>query len=157
MSSYYKKKARYAKYLYDRGLPFIKVYATCKVDDEFLVLEKTIDGKTTYHLAGGGVDRGESLKKAIKRELKEELNVKVEVIKELGVYDKLYVTWEYEGEKFDIQYEIHVFETKFVKNIKHRFGLKGEFDSKIKISKIDKQTMLENVDEFKIFKIPYND
>ena len=156
MGSYYKNKARLAKELYDKGLPFVKVYATCKDGNDFIVLQKENDTGITYHLAGGGVDAGESLEEAIKRELLEELNVEVEIIKELGVYDQLYVTWEYEGKKFDIQYEIHVFDTKCIRKIEHNFGLEGEFDKRMKVARIDKKTMLESVDEFTKFKIPFS-
>ena len=52
-------------------------------DDDF--------GKATLiETAGGGVEEGEDLKKAIKRELKEELGVEVDVICKLGVVSDYY-------------------------------------------------------------------
>ena len=110
MDSYYKQKALRAKELYDKGLPFVKVYAPVRDGDKFIVLEKTTENGVEYQISGGGVDDGETLEDAIKRELMEELNVEVDVVKELGVYDKLYKTWHLEDESFDIRYEIHVFE-----------------------------------------------
>ncbi len=146
--NYYVQKARRAKELYDKGLPFVKVYATVRDGDDFLVLEKETENGHEYQLSGGGVDDGETLEEAVKRELKEELCVEVEIIKEIGVYDKFYRTWQYNDEKFDIQYEIHVFDTKLKKKLHGKLGLPGEFDKEIKIAKIDKETLLSQVTEF---------
>lgn len=153
MSDYYRTKALRAKELYDRGLPFVKVYAPVRVGDKFLVIEKHTDAGVEYDISGGGVDEGETLEQAIKRELLEELNVEVEIIKELGVYDKLYRTWRLDGESFDIQYEIHVFDTKLKKRLKGNFGLDGEFDDNFKIAEIDRETLISTVKEFKDFGI----
>lgn len=151
-NNYYIKKATYAKELYDKGLPFVKVYAPVRDGDKFIVLEKTSEKGTTYHLAGGGVDEGESLEEAIRRELLEELNLEVEIIKKLGTHDTFYKTWELNGKKFDVRYEIHVFDTKLKKQLNGDFGLEGEFNN-IKIVKIDKKTLLNNVAEFCKFNI----
>ena len=153
MASYYRQKALRAKELYDKGLPFVKVYAPVRVGDKFMVLEKERDGKITYDIAGGGVDEGETLEKALLRELKEELHVRVKIVKELGVYDKMYREWELDGEKFSIQYEIHVFDTVLIKRKKGRLGLKGEFSGKTRIAEIDKETLLSSVAEFRDFGI----
>ena len=112
---YYQNKALIAKELCEKGLPWVKVYAVVRDNDEFIVLTKEKDGKIEYMLAGGGVDKGESLEKAIKREVKEELNMKIEVLGELGVYDNLYVPWTYNGVTYNVQYEIHVLDTKVLK------------------------------------------
>lgn len=153
MDSYYKQKALRAKELYDKGLPFVKVYAPVRDGDKFIVLEKTTENGVEYQISGGGVDDGETLEDAIKRELMEELNVEVDVVKELGVYDKLYKTWHLEDESFDIRYEIHVFDTKLKKQHDGKFGLDGEFNGKFKIALVDKQTLLSNVKEFRDFGI----
>ena len=153
MSDYYRTKARFAKKLYDNGLPFVKVYAPVRVGDKFLVLQKTTEKGVTFEISGGGVDEGETLEEAIKRELLEELNVEVDVVKELGVYDKLYKTWHLDDESFDIRYEIHVFDTKLKRKLDGNFGLDGEFGKNFKIVEIDKQTLLSNVKEFRDFGI----
>lgn len=153
MSDYYRTKALYAKKLYDSGLPFVKVYAPVRNGDKFIVLQKTTENGVEYQISGGGVDEGETLEEAIKRELMEELNVEVEVVKELGVYNKLYKTWRLDDESFDIQYEIHVFDTKLKRKLDGKFGLDGEFGNNFKIVEIDKQTLLSNVKEFRDFKI----
>ena len=151
--SYYTKKAKRVKQLFDKGLPFVKVYTAVREGDGFLVLKKTNGSEVVYDLAGGGVDKKESLEKALKRELKEEMRAEVEVIKELGVYDKMYREWEYNGEKFSIQYEIHVFDTKLKKRKRGKLGLKGEFDKHTEIVKIDKETLVSSVPEFRDFGI----
>ena len=138
MSDYYKNKAIRAKKLYDEGKPWVKVYATVRIGDNFLVLKHNDE----YMLAGGGVD-----------ELLEELNVEVEIIKELGVYDKLYVPWKLGNEEFKVQYEIHVFDTRLIKHVDGKLGLDGEFNDNTKIALIDKETLLSEVVEFKSFKI----
>ncbi len=154
---FYREKALRVKELYNKGLPFVKVYAPVRDGNKFIVLEKHRNGKTTYDISGGGVEEGETLEEAIKRELMEELNIEVDVIKELGVYDKFYHPWELDGEIYNIQYEIHVFDTK-IKNEQntdmHVVGLQGEFDNDtVKIARIDKKTLLSEVTEFKDFGI----
>ncbi|MBR3891824.1 MAG: NUDIX hydrolase [Bacilli bacterium] len=153
---YYQNKALIAKELCEKGLPWVKVYAVVRDNDEFIVLTKEKDGKIEYMLAGGGVDKGESLEKAIKREVKEELNMKIEVLGELGVYDNLYVPWTYNGVTYNVQYEIHVLDTKVLKIKKGRLGLKGEFDKNTNIARIDEKTLLNNVVEFNSFGIKLN-
>lgn len=153
MNDYYKKKAIKAKKCYDKGIPLVKVYASVRDGDKFIVLKKRKDNKVTYHLAGGGVDDGETLEEAIKREILEELNVEVEIIKKLGVYDKLYVPWKLDGEEFKVQYEIHVFDTKVIRKVDGEFGLEGEFNKEMQIDKIDKETLVNNIAEFNSFKI----
>lgn len=153
---YYQNKALRAKELCEKGLPWVKVYAVVRDNDEFIVLTKEKDGKIEYMLAGGGVDKGESLEKAIKREVKEELNMKIEVLGELGVYDKLYVPWTYNDVTYNVQYEIHVLDTKVLKIKKGRLGLKGEFDKNTNIARIDEKTLLNNVVEFNSFGIKLN-
>lgn len=153
MASYYRRKALRAKELYDKGLPFVKVYAPVRVGDKFLVLEKERDDRIFYDIAGGGVDEGESLEKALLRELKEELNVEAKIIKKLGVYDKMYREWELDGEKFSIQYEIHVYDAVLVKQKKGKCGLRGEFSGKTRAVEIDKEALLAEVAEFRDFGI----
>ena len=149
MSDYYINKAIRAKKLYDEGKPWVKVYATVRIGDNFLVLKHNDE----YMLAGGGVDENESLEEAVKRELLEELNVEVEIIKELGVYDKLYVPWKFGNEEFKVQYEIHVFDTRLIKKLDGKLGLDGEFKDNTKLAIIDKETLLSRVVEFNSFKI----
>lgn len=149
---YYRQKAIYAKYLHDNNLPFVKVYAPVRDGDKFIVLQKNTDKGVTYHLSGGGVDEGESLEQAIRRELMEELKVEVDIVREIGVYNDLYKTWRLDGEEFDVRYEIHVFDTKLKRQLGGDFGIDGEFaNNNMSITKIDKQTMLNTIAEFNQF------
>ena len=149
---YYRQKAIYAKYLHDNNLPFVKVYAPVRDGDKFIVLQKNTDKGVSYHLSGGGVDEGESLEQAIRRELMEELKVEVDIVREIGVYNDLYKTWRLDGEEFDVRYEIHVFDTKLKRQLSGDFGIEGEFaNNNMSITKIDKQTMLNTIAEFNQF------
>ena len=148
---YYHNKALIAKELHDKGLPWVKVYAVVRYKDKFVVLTKEKDGKLEYMLAGGGVDKNEDINTAIKREIKEELHMKVKVIDEIGIYDKLFVKWKYNEEEFDVQYEIHVMDTEVLKIGHGKLGLKGEFDKNTNIAFIDRETLLKEVAEFKLF------
>ena len=60
--------------------PFnVRVYALLEYKDKVLVMHETFQGKLIYKFPGGGLEFGEGTKDCIKRELKEELNLKVEV------------------------------------------------------------------------------
>ena len=146
--AYYREKAKRAKALYDKGLPFVKVYAPVRDGDKFIVLAKQAPDGVRYDIAGGGVDEGETLEDAIRRELMEELNVEVDIIKEIGMNNETFRTWELDGEKFDIRYEIHVFDTKLKNKLSGSFGLDGEFEKNVKIAGIDKETLMHSVYEF---------
>lgn len=144
---YYNQKAKYAYQLYTEGKPFKKVYAAVKKGDKYIVL-KNKKGNYKYSLSGGGVDPGEDNITAIKRELKEELNVNVKVVKPLGIV-RLVKTWRYEGREFDVPYECEIFLTEFVSyaNVKD-FGLSGEFDDNFSVAEVSKKEMVNNVFEF---------
>ena len=57
----------------------VRVYALLEYKDKVLVMHETFQGKLIYKFHGGGLELGEGTKDWIKRELKEELNLKVEV------------------------------------------------------------------------------
>ena len=85
--------------------------------------------------------------------MKEELNAEVDIIKELGVYDKMFVKYCLDENEFEVQYEIHVFETKLVNMIDGKLGLEGEFSNNYEIAKINKETLLKEIAEFSQFGI----
>jgi len=149
--NYQEQKAKRAYELYLQGLPFKKVYAAVEKDGKYLVLKNAPDRKFKYQISGGGVDDGEDNETAIKRELREELNVNVEIVKSLGVLQ--YVrTWKYQDKVFDIDYESEIFLTKFLSySHEHKFGLDGEFIPSIGVvgvAEISKEEMLKGVYEF---------
>ena len=53
-----------------------------------LIKRKYPPFKDYYALPGGFIEKGETPKKAIKREVKEETNLNIEIIKKIGVFDK---------------------------------------------------------------------
>ena len=146
--TYYEQKAKLAYDLYQKGLPFEKTYAVVQKGDKFLVL-KIADKKFKYSLSGGGIDAGEDVETAIKRELLEEMNIFVQFEKELGVIHYVH-TWRFEGKEFDVNYEAHIVLVKFLSYApKKNLGLEGEFDGKnVEIVEISKEEMLKNVAEF---------
>lgn len=151
--SYYEQKAKLAYELYLKGLPFKKVYAAVQKGDKYVVL-KHETGKYKYSISGGGVDAGEDNITAIKREILEELNINIKIVKSLGVI-KYFKTWHYDGKDFDVDYEAEIFLTEFVSyGDNANFGIEGEFDGKkISICEISKEEMLSTVAEFVTFGI----
>ena len=152
-NDYYRQKAIKAKKLHDQGLPFVKVYAVVRDGEEFVVLKRMKNKEVSYHLSGGGVDEGETLEQAVKRELKEELNAEVDIVKELGVYDKMFVKFHLDENEFEVQYEIHVFETKLINMIDGKLGLEGEFSKNYEIARINEEMLLKEIAEFSQFGI----
>ena len=60
--------------------PFnVRLYALLEYKGKVLVMHEPFQGKLIYKFPGGGLEFGEGTKDCIKRELKEELNLKVEV------------------------------------------------------------------------------
>ena len=151
MGYFEEKVKRYYK-LYKQNKPINKVYAVVENNGSFLVL-KTDKGNYKHCLSGGSVDKGETSEQAIKRELLEELNVTVEIVKKLGEIN--YKShWNYKGKEFDINNTAEIFYTKFIEyGNNNKFGLDGEFNSNTTIAKITKEEMLETVAEFKTYNI----
>lgn len=68
----------------------ICVVAVIEKDSKILMGNKARDigpYPNTWRLPGGGVEEGESLEDAIKREIKEETYLDVESVEEIGVYE----------------------------------------------------------------------
>lgn len=89
------------------------VSAVIKKDEELLFGKKKSGAgpyPNTWHLIGGGVDDGEQLEDAIKREIKEEAGIEVEIIKSLGFDD------DHEPNKHGelTHYVFLVFEAKYI-------------------------------------------
>lgn len=145
--TYAEKKAKYAWELYQKGLPFKKVYAAVEKGDKYVVLAHE-NSKYKYSLSGGGVDEDEDNITAIKREIMEELNMNVEVVRSLGTitYPS---TRKYNDKTFELPCVAEIFYTKFVSyGSNQKIGLDGEFDKKVAVAEITKEMMVSEVAEF---------
>jgi 8-oxo-dGTP diphosphatase len=89
------------------------------VGSAVLLAEHSKNGKSYWLLPGGGVRVGESAKTALKRELKEELNI------EVAVRDLLFVveTWSQDG--------IHIIQPTFLLDIVETDGIAVGRDSRV--------------------------
>ncbi len=152
LTQYSNSKAAGMYQLYLQGKPCKKVYAAVKKGDKYIVLSVP-DRKYKYQISGGGVDLGEKPIEALKRELREEINVNVKNVKSLGHY-KTIATWTYMDKTFDVDYLVEIFSAEFDSYANNdSFGLEGEFGDGVRIAEVSKQEMLENVAQFVEFGI----
>ena len=75
----------------------VNVNAAIVRDDKILLIEFMDEGLMHFNLPGGGIDVGESIEEALKRECREEAEVEVEV-------GRLLLAWEYVPEKLNFRY-----------------------------------------------------
>ena len=145
---YFTKKAKHAYQCFKKGVARQKVYAVVEKGDKFVVLNVKRKENEEYCLAGGGIEKREDIVKAIKREVAEELNIKVEFVRHLGSF-ATQSKWKYKDKEFFVDDNINVVYTRFVKYTNdNKFGVKGEFSQEDSIAEIDKETMLNTVVEF---------
>lgn len=67
-----------------------KKSAIIKNGDKFLLFHRIKPGHDYFIFPGGGVEEGETIEEALKREVKEELNISVGNFKKLFVVDNIY-------------------------------------------------------------------
>lgn len=68
--------------------PFnVRVYALLMHDERVLVMHEPFQGKLIYKFPGGGLEFGEGTRECLVRELKEELNLEIEVEEHLYTQD----------------------------------------------------------------------
>lgn len=112
-------------------------------------IEKPTD--KDYGFFGGGLEEGESVEEALKREVKEELTLDLKKIKSL----KFFKTYNYEIKEKNLIVELNVFlcDIKDVENMKVKEGkpitLKIEKAIKSNISNMDKKVLREIQDHIK--------
>ena len=155
--AYNEAKAKYAHELFQKNLPFKKVYGVVEKNGKYVVLKLKQGSIYKYFLSGGGVDEGEDNVTAVKREMVEELNMNVEVVKSLGTCE-CFRTWTYKGKSVDVRYETEIFLTKFVSYSSNKdFGLEGEFSqSRVTgIVEVTKDEMINNVEYFVAHEIKF--
>jgi 8-oxo-dGTP diphosphatase len=76
--------------------PRVVVSAIIRNERKFLLTKETLeDGKEYWIFPGGGVKFGESLEEAVKREVKEELGIEIEIEKLLGFKESIHTNHNY--------------------------------------------------------------
>ena len=132
MDKFEKYKLQKIKYSYNlekKGRLFEKVRAVVVNDGKVLIL---FNPKTNaYTVPGGGVDEGETVEQAVKREALEESGYQVEPVKK--IWSNFYeVPMEFEGKKF-ISHRVEYYYLCTSKNQNHENinGIEGEYECKI--------------------------
>ncbi len=98
-----------------------------------------------YGFFGGHLEKGETVRQALKREIKEELNIDIKDIKSLEFFNK----YQYEIKEKEILVELHVFLCKIEDVVKMKVNegkpatLKLKEAINLNISKMDKQILEE--------------
>lgn len=103
--------------------PKIVVAAVIEKDGKYLLIkEKLSSGNEKWIVPGGKVEFGEKLEDAVKREIKEETNLDIEILEFLDFYEAVYPDYDYHTVIFffhaipinhDMKLEDHILESKF--------------------------------------------
>lgn len=107
-----------------KNQPRVVVGALVKKDSKYLLIkEKLNDGLDYWIIPGGGVEFGESLEEAVKREIKEETGLDIEIIKYLNHKEAIFPENNYHTVIFfflakplkgHLKFENQILEGKFV-------------------------------------------
>lgn len=79
----------------DRKKPRIIVSAVIQNGNKVLLTKEILESGEKWIMPGGGVEFGENLVEAVKREIKEELGMDIEVGKLLGHREAIYTQYNY--------------------------------------------------------------
>lgn len=123
------QKNKYAYYLEKQGKLFEKARAVIVYEGKVLIIYNP--KSNTYTIPGGGVDEGETVQQAVKRETFEESGYQVEPVKEIRkhFYE---VPMELDGEKY-ISHRVEYYYLCALKNLDHKIvnGIEGEYESQV--------------------------
>jgi len=76
--------------------PRLVVSALIKKKNKFLLIkEKLENNEETWIIPGGGVDFGENLEQAVKREIKEELGIDIKIIDFIKFHEAIFTKFNY--------------------------------------------------------------
>ena len=133
---YLDEKVKLAYHYSELNRFFRKVRGIVVKGDKVLLLALTKSARK-FSLPGGGIDEGENLKEAVKREVFEETGARVQPVK---LISKSFYTvpMTYEGKKFFSRRVEFFYICKFL-NYEHveHLGLEGEFDDKVRVVELD--------------------
>lgn len=91
-------------------LPILCVDVIISYKGKFLLVKrKNEPAKGRWWLPGGRVSKGETIEKAVKRKIKEELGINVKILKTLGYYEK-----HFKENEFGLKSGIHVLSIVFL-------------------------------------------
>ena len=133
---YLDEKVKLAYHYSELNRFFRKVRGIVVKSDKVLLLSLTRTARK-FSLPGGGIDEGENLKEAVKREVFEETGARVQPVK---LISKSFYTvpMTYEGKKF-FSRRVEFFSICKFLNYEHvdHLGLEGEFDDKVRVVELD--------------------
>ncbi len=133
---YLDEKVKLAYHYSEVNRFFRKVRGIVVKGDKVLLLALTKSARK-FSLPGGGIDEGENLKEAVKREVFEETGARVQPVK---LISKSFYTvpMTYEGKSFFSRRVEFFYICKFIKyeHVEH-LGLEGEFDDKVRVVELD--------------------
>lgn len=120
---------------------FKKARALIIKDNKLVVLTYNREGKKKYIIPGGGVENHESVRSAVMREAREEVNMKVRIL-DLLCKEYYAVDADFNGEAYKSKRIAFYYMCEFVSNLDNKqIGLDGEFGEGISIELLDLDTI----------------